>query len=94
MRREYTAGDSTSSRASSVERELRDILRRHAPEKVPNIPKELQRWAGEEGRLLQIIREKYGVGKAVSEEAKGGRSGRSESEGVDEGEEVSGEPHD
>lgn len=47
---------------AAIEREIRSIVQSHAPEKVGNVVSELKRWSGRENRLLQLVKEKYGVG--------------------------------
>lgn len=75
-RRSKAAEGDPSSKKAAIAAELHAVLRKHAPGKLPTLPKLLSEWAGREDALLKSVRSKYAQSDSSCPEQSGARDSR------------------
>ena len=56
-------GEASSWRAAELAAEIKELIARHAPEKLDGVPALLKKHAGREAELLQKVKAKYSSAK-------------------------------
>ena len=56
-------GEASSWRAAQLAAEIKELIARHAPEKLDGVPALLKKHAGREQELLQKVKAKYSSAK-------------------------------